>query len=79
MGKIHCEENAMLFRKKMEPSCAYCAHGARLGEDTVLCAKKGLRTPEGSCRKFRYDPCKRIPGKQKTPDFSKYDQEDYSL
>lgn len=69
----------MLFRKKIERACAYCAHGAQLGEDGILCARKGLRTPEDSCRKFRYDPCKRIPGKQKSPDFSKYETQDFSL
>lgn len=69
----------MLFRKKIEHSCAYCVHGAHLEEGQVLCAKKGLKSTQDSCRKFRYDPCKRIPGKMKAPDFSKYDTEDFSL
>lgn len=69
----------MLFRKKIERSCAYCAHGAQLCEDQILCAKKGLRCPEDHCRKFKYDPCKRIPVKARALDFSKYDQEDFSL
>ena len=33
----------MLFRKKIERSCAYCANGARLGGGQILCAKKGLQ------------------------------------
>lgn len=69
----------MLFRKKIERSCAYCVHGANIGEDQILCVKKGLRTPDDSCRKFKYDPCKRIPVKVKAMDFSKYDNEDFSL
>lgn len=69
----------MLFRRKIEPSCSYCLHGARLDEDTVLCAKKGVRAVWSKCRRFRYDPCKRIPPKAKTPDFSKYSSEDFSL
>lgn len=69
----------MLFRKKIERSCAYCTYGVKLEENQILCAKKGLRTLENSCRKFRYDPCKRIPGKMKPADFSKYEEEDYSL
>ncbi len=69
----------MLFRKKIERSCAYCTHGTRLEDDQVLCAKKGMRTTEDKCRKFKYDPCKRIPAKGKSMDFSKYDAEDYSL
>lgn len=69
----------MLFRKKIERSCAYCVYGARIGEEQILCSKKGLQTPEQKCRKFRYDPCKRIPIKARALDFSKYDQEDFSL
>ena len=69
----------MLFRKKIERSCAYCTYGANIGEGQILCAKKGLRTLEQKCRKFEYDPCKRIPAKMRAMDFSKYDNEDFSL
>lgn len=69
----------MLFRKKIERACAYCANGARLGDGQILCAKKGLKTVDDQCRKFRYDPCRRIPVKPKAVDFSKYDSEDFSL
>lgn len=69
----------MLFRKKIERSCAYCMHGAHIGEEQILCVKKGIRTPEDNCRKFKYDPCKRIPAKTKAFDFSKYRQEDFTL
>ena len=34
----------MLFRKKIEASCAYCRFGAKLEDDKILCAKKGLKT-----------------------------------
>ncbi len=69
----------MLFRKKIQRNCGYCIHSTRLDEEQMLCAKKGLTSPEGKCLRFRYDPCKRIPVKAKALDFSKYDQEDYSL
>ena len=69
----------MLFRKKIEKSCSYCLHGAYLENGNILCAKKGMKTVEDKCRKFKYDPCKRIPPKAKAPDFSRYDNEDYSL
>ena len=69
----------MLFRKKIQRSCSYCTYGACLEDGQILCSKKGIRTQEDSCRKFRYDPCKRIPGKQKAMDFSRYDQQDFSL
>lgn len=69
----------MLFRKRMPRSCAYCANGTKLNEEEVLCSKRGLIGIENSCRKFSYDPCKRIPPKQKVADLSKYDQDDFSL
>lgn len=69
----------MLFRKKMEKSCAYCAWGTQVEEDQVLCAKKGLRPLPGKCRRFRYDPTKRTPLKPKAMNFSKYKAEDFSL
>lgn len=69
----------MLFRKKIERSCAYCLYGAHLEDGQILCSKKGIRTMEDKCQKFRYDPCKRIPKKAKALDFSKYDKEDFSL
>lgn len=69
----------MLFRKKIERSCAYCLHGVQLEDGQILCLKKGVKTVEDKCFKFKYDPCKRIPLKAKALDFSKYDNEDYSL
>lgn len=69
----------MLFRKKIESACIYCAHSARLDDNTVLCAKKGVQNIDSKCFRFRYDPYKRIPKKAKPLDFSKYDEEDFSL
>lgn len=69
----------MLFRKKIERSCAYCRWSTRLEDGEILCSKKGLRTSEDKCWRFKYDPCKRIPAKFRALDFSKYDKEDFSL
>ena len=69
----------MLFRKKIAPHCSYCLHCTKLNEEQILCVKHGVMPVDGKCRKFIYDPCKRIPGKAKALDLSKYDKEDYSL
>lgn len=69
----------MLFRKRMERSCAYCVYGTKLDEDTVLCIKRGTKSIDSKCRKFKYDPCKRVPLKAKALDFSQYESLDYSL
>ncbi len=69
----------MLFRKKITRSCEYCLYGSKLDEAQLLCAKKGLLSQPDGCRKFKYDPLKRIPPRKKAVDFSKYAQEDFSL
>ena len=69
----------MLFRKKIEHVCSYCRHGVRLEDDQILCSRRGVQEADGHCFQFRYDPLKRVPKKMKALDFSKYDQEDYSL
>ena len=69
----------MLFRKKMPKACRYCAHSAVCDEEMILCKKRGIVAPDGKCRKFRYDPIKRIPAKSKALDFDKYSNEDFSL
>ena len=69
----------MLFRKKIEPSCSYCTRSAKLADGQILCSKKGVVAPDYKCAGFRYDPFKRIPPKAKALDFSKYNEEDFSL
>ena len=50
-----------LFQKKIEPRCAYCAHGRTLNEDQVACPKRGIMSPSSHCRSFQYDPLRRVP------------------
>ena len=69
----------MLFRKKMPRSCSYCSFAAKIDDTSVLCSKRGVVPADKSCRKFEYDPCKRIPPKAKAMDFKKYNDEDFSL
>lgn len=69
----------MLFKKRIERSCSYCAYCTKLNDEQALCIKRGVVSLLGKCRKFVYDPCKRIPTKPKAVDFQKYDKEDYTL
>ena len=69
----------MLFRKKITPACVYCQRCTALNDEEVLCAKRGVVPSDYKCRKFRYDPCKRIPPKMKALDTKKYDDVDFSL
>ena len=69
----------MLFRKRIEKNCSYCRYGTALEDSLILCTKCGVVKAESKCRKFDYDPIKRIPGKPKALDFEKYNDVDYSL
>lgn len=69
----------MLFRKKIPHACIYCTHGTVMEDEQVLCTKKGVVSIDSGCRKFRYDPCKRVPPRPKAIRFEKFDNEDFSL
>ncbi len=79
MRKKQREGMAMLFEKDMDPRCAYCSHGATLDEDHIMCIKKGIVSAAGSCRRFRYDPLKRVPPKPLNADFAYLREEDFVL
>ena len=68
----------MLFRRKIERACAYCARAARIDDDTVACRRKGPVPAEGSCRRFKYDPLKRSPERPHAG-LPVDDEADYSL
>ncbi|MCL2030704.1 MAG: hypothetical protein FWG93_04090 [Oscillospiraceae bacterium] len=53
-----------LFRKKMEPRCAYCKRGDMLNSDNVICGRHGVVAVHAACRSFVYDPLKRVPAPQ---------------
>ena len=69
----------MLFRKKIDKFCSYCSHAGKIDDNTYLCAKKGLVSSGHRCRRFTYDPLKRVPARIKPKDFSQYDDVDFSL
>ena len=50
-----------LFQKDIEPRCTYCVHGRAMGEEQVVCPKKGVMAAGSHCRSFKYDPLKRVP------------------
>ncbi len=69
----------MLFRKKHPRCCGYCSYGTAIDNGLILCVKRGAVDGSKPCRRFSYDPCKRIPSRQKALNFQKYNEEDYSL
>ncbi len=60
------------------PKCEYCKHG-KLSSDgeNILCIKKGVLSRDFSCKKFSYDPLKRIP--RELPPLPEFSPEDFEL
>lgn len=50
----------ILYGGEVSPRCSYCAHGKSIGAE-ILCRKMGVMQPDSCCKKFRYDPLKRVP------------------
>ncbi len=69
----------MLFRKNIDPRCAYCRRGAQINEREVACVKRGIMPVEGSCRRFRYDPLKRVPPRPAPLETARLKESDFSL
>lgn len=69
----------MLFDKDIDPRCAYCQRGTPLEDGRVMCVKKGIVSAAGSCRRFRYDPLKRVPPKHAAVRFDRFKEEDFKL
>lgn len=69
----------MLFRKDIPSSCSYCRMGTKIDDEQVLCTKRGVVSAYSKCRRFRYEPCKRVPVKAKAPDLKKFTTDDFSL
>lgn len=51
-----------LFDNQITPACEYCEHGRDSSEyNMIMCKKKGIVSPYFRCKKFRYDPLRRVP------------------
>lgn len=68
-----------LFRKSIEPRCAYCQRGSSLNETQVACLKKGVVPAGGHCGAFAYDPFKRVPPRPAVFDASRLKDEDFTF
>lgn len=67
-----------LYGNNIQPACEYCARARRAVDGRVmLCTRKGVVPLYHRCRRFLYDPLKRIPYRQ--PALEKYKPEDFSL
>ena len=66
-----------LFGANVEPVCGYYKNGtATKNGDKIMCLRKGMVDPGFKCRRFKYDPLKRVPTNQaELPEFTESDFE----
>ena len=57
----------MLFRKKIDRYCTYCQFAGKIDDETMVCQFCGIVPSNHRCRRFRYDPLRRIPGRPSAP------------
>ena len=49
-------------QNEMPRFCMYCEHSTLINDkDNVLCDKKGIVNAEYCCKRYFYDPLKRVP------------------
>lgn len=53
-----------LFGNNIKPSCKYCEFGKQGEGEVINCEKFGEVKAYDSCKKFTYNPLKRIPKKE---------------
>ena len=68
----------MLFRKKIDRYCTYCQFAGKIDDEMMVCQFCGIVPSGHRCRRFRYDPLRRIPGRPavRKPE---HDDADFSL
>ena len=69
---------AMLFRKKIDRYCTYCQFAGKIDGESMVCQFCGVVPSDHHCRRFRYDPLRRIPGRPAVKNADNGDA-DYSL
>lgn len=67
-----------LYGNTVTPVCHLCVHGRKSADgEVILCLLKGVTDPGDRCRKFQYDPLRRVPFRQ--PPLTTYTAEDFSI
>ena len=69
----------MLYRQKVDPCCACCAHARAIDNTAAVCLRRGIVALSGCCKKFSYDPLKRVPEAPRTLVRKEHDPDKFEL
>ena len=67
-----------IYGNHIEEICEVCRYGRRAADgENLLCVHKGVMSRYEHCRKFEYDPLRRIPTRAPLPE--EHTAEEFSL
>lgn len=67
-----------LFGSTVPPACTYCAFSRPASDKRMLlCRKCGVVSPYYKCKKYEYDPLKRVP--RRPPALPTFTADDFKL
>ena len=72
-------EVVMLYREDIEGCCEYCRYSRPMGDGEAVCERRGIVSVSGCCRRFRYDPLRRIPERPAVVASRTYTEEEFAL
>lgn len=75
MQKFEVKVMKKLFGNNITPSCKYC--DLSRFEDNVFYCAKNRKNIDHKCKKFQYNPLKRVP--KSTPALQQFSSDDFSL
>ncbi len=76
--KMEEDMRRKLYGNNIQATCEHCLFGKRSSDGkAILCPHKGVMPLYHHCRKFSYDPIKRIPFRQ--PRLPKFSADDFTI
>lgn len=69
----------MLFSKEIKPCCAYCAKSKQVNDEEAVCVKHGIVSLQYRCKRYVYDPTKRVPSEPAQLDKDAFTEEDFKI
>lgn len=67
-----------LFGNNIDPACIYCEFSRESTDaNMVLCRKFGPVAPYYKCKKYIYNPLKRVPKRQ--PSLPQFSEDDFKI
>lgn len=67
-----------VFKKDIDPRCGYCQKGKQLSMTEIGCVHHGVVKAHFHCKKFVYDPFRRVPPKPARLG-KNYSEKDFSI